>query len=122
MTDPTTPATVTETPPALQQNGGTLPLSERRDPPGDKPVMKFGPFPTSEKRTHLSVAVWRREVTDPQTHEVYAVFNVGISRVYYNGPNGNEPKTSSTIRASEIPLAVMMLETAARWIADQKPS
>ena len=133
VTDPTTTPealpvteTVTEQPTTAATNGqpanpgSTFPTGERRDPPGDKPVMKFGPFPTSEKRTHLSVAVWRREVTDPNTGEIYAVYNVGLSRTYYNG--GPDPKTSSTIRASEIPLAIMMLETASRWIADQKPS
>lgn len=128
VTDPTT-ETVTETvieQPTAAINGqpanpgSTFPNGDRRDPPGDKPVMKFGPFPTSEKRTHLSVAVWRREVTDPQSGEIYAVYNVGLSRTYYNG--GPEPKTSSTIRASEIPLAIMMLQTAQRWIDEQKPS
>ena len=135
MTDPTTPTEPTVTESAAEQpatttatNGqptnpaSTFPAGERRDPPGDKPVMKFGPFPTSEKRTHLSVAVWRREVTDQQSGEVYAVYNVGLSRTYYNGAAGNEPKTSSTIRASEIPLAIMMLQTAQRWIDEQKPS
>ncbi|HYH66305.1 MAG TPA: hypothetical protein VD866_16555 [Urbifossiella sp.] len=59
-------------------------------------------------------------MTDPHSEDVYAVYNVSFSRTYYNG--GNEPKTSSTIRASEIPLAVIMLQTAARWIDEQKTS
>jgi hypothetical protein len=107
--------------PPPDHNGSTVPNGERRDPPGEKPIMKLGPFPTSEKRTFLSLAIWKKDVV-VEGGEVVPVFNVGLSRTYYNGSTGNEPKTSSTIRASEIPLAVMMLQNAQSWIASQKTS
>lgn len=95
----------------------TLPATERKDPPGDKPWVKFGPYPTSDRNTTLSAAIWRKEVVT-ETGELVTVYNVGLTRTYYDV--NRVPKTSGTIRASEVPLAILLLEKCERYLKDIK--
>jgi hypothetical protein len=114
------PPEVPTVPPPPALNGpvaSTVPSGERREPIGDKPCIKFGPYPTSERRTTLSVSIWRKRVKT-ETGEEYDAYSASVSRTYYNG--GNEPQNSSTLRAAEIPLAILLLEKAMNWIREQR--
>lgn len=98
--------------------GSTLPNGEKRSTPGDRPCAKFGPYPCGE-RAFLSLAIWKKEVTK-EGGEVITLYSVQVQRTYYNGPTGTEPKNSNTLRAAEIPLAIVLLEKAQTWIESQK--
>lgn len=115
--------TSTEKPPEVPPEpvirvASTLPNGERREPIGDRPIMKFGPYPTSERRTFLSVSIWKSKELVNDGGEPYFAYSVAVTRTYYNG--GPDPKNSSTIRAGEIPLAVLLLEKADSWIKQQR--
>jgi hypothetical protein len=111
-------AAVQEAPPAPEGAAGSaLPGGERRDPPGARPWVKFGPYPTASKRTFLSCSIWRKGVVI-EGGEVVFVYNVGLTRTYY-GPD-DVPKSSNTLRSSELQLAMLLLEKADRHIRDQR--
>lgn len=115
---------VTEQPPPVVSGNGTpteagssIPVAPKTEPPGEKPFCKFGPYPTSEKRTFLTVAIWRREV-QVEGGELVMVYNVGLTRTYYD--QAGQPKSSNTLRSVELPLAILLLEKADRYIKDLK--
>lgn len=102
---------------APTETGSSLPVAPKTDPPGDKPWVKFGPYPTSERRTYLTVAIWRREVT-VEGGEVVEVFSVALTRTFYD--KEGQPRSSGTLRSIELPLAILLLEKADRYIRELK--
>jgi hypothetical protein len=105
-------------PPPPAAPAATVPNGERGDPLGERPVIQWGPYPTPEKRTMLTVAIWRREPAVPETTEVVTSYNVVLTRTAYNGDN--KPEISSIIRPSELPLAILLLNKARAWLAAQE--
>lgn len=109
---------VVDGPPLPEQPASsTLPVAEAKAPNGERPFAKFGPYPTSSKRTFLTVAVWKKEVV-VEGGEVVQVFNVALNRSYYDA--AGQPKNSNTLRASELQLAILLLEKADRFIRELK--
>lgn len=114
------PGAVADPPPqnGTAEAGSTMPVAPKPEPPGEKPFCKFGPYPTSERRTFLTVAIWRREV-QVEGGELVMVYNVSLSRSYVDQQSG-QTKSSSTLRSVEIPLAILLLEKADRYIRELK--
>jgi hypothetical protein len=95
--------------------GSTLPAGDRRDHPGERPFVKFGPFPTNERNTTMGASIWRRNVT-LEGGEVVTVYSAALTRTYFD--KDGVPRSSNSIRASEIPLAILLLEKCDRHIKD----
>ena len=91
----------------------TLPLSVKQDSPGDKPFLKFGPYPTNEKGATLSAAIWRKEVM-VEGGELVTVYSIALTRTYFD--KDNLPKSSGSIRAAELPLAILLLEKCENFL------
>lgn len=98
--------------------GSTFPNGAKSEPPGERPCYKFGPLPCGE-RAFLSLAIWAK-VVQKEGEQPFVAYSCQVQRTYYNG--GNEPKNSNTLPASSIPLAILLLEHAKIWIAQQKAS
>lgn len=105
--------------PAEQPVGSTFPNGAKAEPAGERPVYKFGPLPCGD-RASLSLAIWAKTV-QKEGEQPFVAYSVQVQRTYYS--NGDpEPKNSNTLPASSIPLAILLLEHARQWIAQQKTS
>ncbi|MCI0458576.1 MAG: hypothetical protein L0Z62_16555 [Gemmataceae bacterium] len=79
----------------------------------DKPIKTFGPYSNSEKDTSLSLSVWCRGAQG-EDGKPLVYYSVALEKSYRT--QGGELKRTSTIRWSEIPLAILLYEQAQAFI------
>lgn len=79
------------------------------------PVKVIGPIPVGEKGTTLRCAIFAREVEVDECgkKEKVTVHSAVLQKTYVS-PEG-EVKTSQSLRTGELPLAILMLESAHAW-------